>query len=264
MAVQRANRETRWLPINKTKKINIPNYFCFSEYDKDIYKRKKTTVKNFHIIGSLRAGLSLDYIKSQKLKINENEYDICLVGEPQYRMDGDGAQIKLLPYSVGTHAEFAHRFCRKYNLKLIFAGSSLKNTEEYYKEYDFYKKYLFNYDFEYLPVEPYKYSSYLRVLKSKVTIGCSSTLLREALTFNKKIFCCNFTGHSDDNYEIFINDDFILRQDSYDLFEKKLLKILSINNAEYQKKFNNEKNYLMPSSDKAIKIIQENISKHLN
>ena len=248
--------------INKA--IYIPNYFCFSEYDKDIYKSKKATVKNFFVTGSLRASLALDYIKTQKLKIDKNEYDICLVGEPQYRMDGDGGQIDRLPYSVGTHAEFTYRFCKKYNLKLVFAGSSQENTKEYSLEHSFYKKYLSNYNFQYLPVEPYKYSSYLRILKSKVVIGCSSTLLREGLTFNKKIFCCNFTGHSEDHYEIYVNDDFILRKDSYDLFEKKLLKILSIDQEDYLKKFNKEKNYVMPSSDNAVTIIRDRIDQYIN
>ena len=220
MAVQRANRDFKWLPIEKTKKIYIPNYFCFSEHEEEICKNKKISINNFFVIGSLRASLSLEYIKEKKIKIDKNEFDICLVGEPQYRMDGDGSHLKYLPYSVGTHAEFTHRFCKKYDLKLVFAGSSLKNSNTYDLEYNFYKEYLSDYNFQYLPVDPYKFSSYLRALKSKVVIGCSSTLLREALTFDKKIFCCNFTGHTDDINEFFVSEDFILREDSMTFLKK--------------------------------------------
>ena len=121
------------------------------------FVKKKISINNFFVIGSLRASLSLEYIKEKKIKIDKNEFDICLVGEPQYRMDGDGSHLKYLPYSVGTHAEFTHRFCKKYDLKLVFAGSSLKNSNTYDLEYNFYKEYLSDYNFQYLPVDPYKF-----------------------------------------------------------------------------------------------------------
>ena len=76
--------------------------------------------------------------------------------------------FKVFTYSVGTHAEFTHRFCKKYDLKLVFAGSSFKNSNTYDLNYNFYKEYLSDYNFQYLPVDPYKFSNSQTHLKQ----GC--------------------------------------------------------------------------------------------
>ena len=41
-----------------------------------------------------------------------------------------------------------------------------------------------------------KYNSYSAMVKSKVSIACMSTMLRENLSMGGKIFACNFTGVS--------------------------------------------------------------------
>lgn len=261
IAIQKANRETKWALPSECKKIFIPEYLCFSDYDKYIYKLKKTNVKNFHVIGSLVASLANKYVKDKKIKINSQQYDICLVGEAQpYRKWGDANHLEKLGFTVGTIAEYAHKFCKKYNLKLIFPSEYNKDDlKGYQKAKFFYKGYLKNYNFNYT-LKKNKYSSYLDVMRSKVVIGATSTLLRESLAFNKKVLCCNYTGNTNAIHELPIKG-FILRKSGYILFEKKLLKILSLSKKNYMKQV--RKNYFMLPKNKAINYTQSLVKSYL-
>jgi len=263
IAVQRSNRETKWLKPPECKKIFIPEYLCFSNYDKYIYKLKKTDVKIFHTTGSMMASLAYKYAKDKKIKINPEQYDICLVGEAQPpRKYGDGNHLEKLPYAVGTLAEYTHRFCKKHNLKLTFPAETYKKNKDYQIAKNFYKGYLKNYNFKYIP-QTHNYSSYMNVMRSKVVVGVTSTLLRESLSFNKKVLCCNFTGHTYDIFELPIKKNFILRKSSYDLFEKKLLKILLLSKKKYLNQIGKNKNYIMPPSYQTVDYIQSIVGSYI-
>ena len=68
IAVQFANRgDTVWKNISETKKIFIPEYLCFSKFDQRIHESKKCNIKVYNHIGSLKAALALNYIKSKNL-----------------------------------------------------------------------------------------------------------------------------------------------------------------------------------------------------
>ena len=49
--------------------------------------------------------------------------------------------------------------------------------------------------------------------------------------------------------------DLILRKSSYDLFEKKLLKILSLSKKKYLTQIGKDKNYFMPPSYQTVDYI---------
>ena len=51
IAIQNANRgDTVWSPENKTKEIFIPEFFCFSEFDELIHKKKKIKIEKYPFI----------------------------------------------------------------------------------------------------------------------------------------------------------------------------------------------------------------------
>tara|TARA_B110000438_G_scaffold299811_1_gene350747 strand:- start:1506 stop:2708 length:1203 start_codon:yes stop_codon:yes gene_type:complete len=263
IAVQRANRETKWLSLSDCKKIFIPEYLCFSSYDKYIYKSKKTNVKIFHTLGSMVASLAYKYTKDKKIKINPAQYDICLIGEAQPpRKFGDASHLDKLPYTVGTLAEYTHRFCKKHNLKLIFSGAENKKDKDYEIAINFYKGYLKNYNFKYA-LKKNHYSGYINVMRSKVVIGSTSTLLRESLSFNKKVLCCNFSDRTHDIFELPVKKQFILRKSSYELFEKKLLKILSLSKKKYLTQIGKDKNYFMSPSYQTVDYIQSRVEAYI-
>ena len=80
---------------------------------------------------------------------------------------------------------------------MIIAGRCRKDTMAREQELSFYRNYLKTDDFTLEANEPEKFGSFIIALQSRIIIGSYSTLLREVICVNKKIFVCNYSGHSD-------------------------------------------------------------------
>ena len=106
-------------------------------------------------------------------------------------------------------------------------------------------------------------------MQSKLIIGHVSTLLREAMSFEKKILSCNFTEHPDVEFpglgaEFSDNSICILKKASYEIFEQKVLKILSMSNEEYFRQLGKEKFYIMPPPLEAANIMRKRVQSKIN
>tara|TARA_B100001250_G_scaffold410975_1_gene438546 strand:+ start:1243 stop:2598 length:1356 start_codon:yes stop_codon:yes gene_type:complete len=249
------------------KNFFIPNFFCYGEYDKLFYQKQKVNIKNFEAIGSLNSSLSYEYTRSKKIKIDPNKYDICLISEPMAIIKpSDYPQIKNLQDCWGQVAEFTHRICKKHNLNMVFSGKYAKNTTEAKKEIFFYKHYLKNYNFEIFQSseEIRKYSSYINMMQSKLTISLFSTMLREAISFDKKFLSFNTVGHPDVEFpgpDIPFPQQSIcvLKESSYELFEERVLKILSMTNEEFYNQLGVQKSFIMKPTIDSANIMRERI-----
>ena len=101
-------------------------------------------------------------------------------------------------------------------------------------------------------------------MQSKLTIACMSTMLREAISFEKKILSFNTAGLPD---VIFPGPDVtfpqesicILTKPSYELFEERVLKILSMTNEEYFNQLGKEKSFIMNPTVEAANIIRKRV-----
>jgi len=246
------------------KNFFISKLFCFSKYDQLFYEENKINVKKIEIIGSLKSSLSYEYVKSKKMKINPNKYDICLVSTPMVFLNYDYPQVKNLADCVGLIAEFTYRLCKKHNLNLIFTGKSDKGTKYADREIFFYKHYLKDYDFKIFQSSDRRanYFSYINIMQSKLSISAVSTILREAIAFEKKILSCNFTGHPEVafpglGHELSEDNICIAQKPSYEHFEEKVLKILSMTNQEYFDELGKDKFLLMKPTVEAAGSMRE-------
>ena len=131
----------------------MPHYFCFGQLEIDDCNLYKINVKNFYKCGSIGVANFFHYLNQNKIKLNKNKYDICLISEPSV---GENAAFNQnsLEEGFGQLARFAIKFSRKHKLKFIFAGKRIKQTAlvkgSYDSEINFYKKYLDKSDFDYL------------------------------------------------------------------------------------------------------------------
>ena len=258
IAVQNADRgEMRWISEEETKKVFIPEFLCFSDYEEQIYRNKKFNIGKFESVGSLRASLSKEYVKSEKININPEQYDICLISEPHPVLNSDYSQVKNFAESSGKVAEYTHCLCKKKKLNLIFVGK--RDTE-----IEFYKEYLKEYDYKIFQSprnEKEIYNTYLNVMRSKLVIGQISTVLREAISFRKKILSCNFSGHPD---MIFPGKGICsLDNVPYNLFEERVLQILSMTEKEYFDGLTVEKDFIMKSTTDTAMIIRNKLKDFL-
>ena len=98
-------------------------------------------------------------------------------------------------------------------------------------EEKFYKNYIKTEDFKIKFNKKKEFENYKDILRSKVIIGFSSTMLREAFAFDKKILCVDFANIT--NIEFPSGGICLLKKDNYDLFEERLKKIESLSFEEY-------------------------------
>jgi surface carbohydrate biosynthesis protein len=265
LAIQRAARyDLLHYPKNITKKIFIPEFLCFGDFERDLYKKISAKIEKFTIVGSAKYSLFEKKIRFKKLK---KRFDLCLIGEIPH----DQVNKKFnLNEAGGKLANFCHRFAEKHKLKIIIAGKRTKlnsknkikykdiiKTCPYELEQKTYKKYI---DGAFKLIPRNNFSTYKTAISSNVIIGAGSTVLRELLAVGKKILVCNFSNSSIGDFPI--KGICFLKKSSYGTFEKRLLNIISLKKQEYFKKLSSNKNYLMhySKSNPAYKIIEDRIN----
>jgi len=270
IAIQTYNptMHNRMFSAEGKKNFFIPKLFCYGECDELFYKDKKVNIGAYEVVGSLQSSLSYEYVKSEKLKINPNKYDICLISEVKFFLNKDWSQVKNFAECMGLVAEFTHRLCKKHNLNMVFAGKCAKDTVDGRREIYFYKHYLKNYDFKILqlpnPNRLKEYPSYVSIMQSKLTIALWSTILREAISFEKKFLSFNTTRHPDVIFPApgitFPQESIcVLTKPSYELFEERVLKILSMTTEEYFSQLGKEKSFLMAPTVETASILRKRL-----
>ncbi len=273
-AIQNSSRDDIKAEETESKKIYLKTFFCFGEYEKKLYQTNFINVENFIFSGPLKPSLTLNYIKNKKIKIIENEYDICLPAE--LSIDFSTPKFSSLHsftnYSDSclTLAEYVHKLCSKHKLKLIFSSKYFpskytddksSNTRSYEKEVNFYKKKLKDYKF-YIPPRQNKYTGYINALKSNLTIGLSTTLLREAFYLKKKVFACNLTYHPYADFPIKNIASPIIN--NFNDFEIHALKLLEMKTSKYFEILTDEVDKVVKWNVKSDEIILNSILKQIN
>ena len=214
---------------NDIKKFFIPEFFVFSQSDKFFFSKLMTKVKNYHIIGSIRARAALNYFKLRNINTSIS-YDFCLISSPD-------------KYSTtGYIAKYLHDFCREKNFSYIIAADTdLKDGAEL----KFYREFMGDRKINIVRNFKKKYTSYRIILKSKVVVGQLSTLLKESLSYNKKIFTINGFIYNFANKDLFTykkNKTKNLWQpkvNSYFKFKNFAFNIYKMSNLDYSNKFKN-------------------------
>ena len=254
-----------------SQQVYIPNFFCFGQHEVEDYRKKNINVNNFFPVGSMRFANFITEKKFNSISKIENKYDICLIS--------DGVTLGTSKkYGVtGFEDEMAQfiKYVIKYSLeekkKIIISfkrlSSSIKNLEA---ELEFYKKYLnsFEYDFiinnSTLNFKNSTYLSYELMLQSNITISTFSTMLREGLSYSKKILSVNLMNN--DIFEFPIEGICKLEKCSYYEFKKRVDEIFSLSNKEYFSRIEKLPTYFMEfnSSVSAIDKIRKKISDYVD
>jgi len=249
------------------KDLYLPNYLCFSQFEKDQCLKLGIEVNNFKLVGSLR--LSNFLIEKENKNLQKN-FDICLISDyGAWHDQFDGLRLDIFNQVQNGYLKLI-KWTIKYaidnNLKFIFAFKRFKNSPELKTERNFYEKNLSPSEYNYIinnssiNEESKIYGSYYTCFKSKLNIAKTSTLLRELFVSNNKIFSCNLTGSDLFNYPI--QGICSLNNCSSSEFNKRIDEILSLSETQYFSKFKDNKNYLVNQSDpkKVIELIKKELT----
>ena len=251
IAVQRSTRESiLYLKKKDLRKIYIPEYFCFGKNEIELFKQMKINVEKYKIVGSSSISNFYKNFKNDK----KNNFDICLVAEYPYFLKGSKEDLNSQKV-IGSFLVYLSEFIKKNDLKLVIIGKRRKIEDsslnekfpnhlryKYISEKKFYEKFIKS-KYLYVPQDNNKLSSYQYSMQSEVTIGTTSTILRELLSANKKILACNPFGQKKAKFPI----RGICYLENFDSakFEQRLKKILSISNSEYFGQLDKDPNHLV-------------------
>ena len=265
LAIQNAHRSQ----INYKKvKVNIPNYYVFGEYEREILLKSDCSFKNITSVGSLTAAVAKKYLNDKHKDIKEDLFDICFISEPHFKLNQDFGHIHqetnyTLQESVKSLANNVLKFCKKHKKKIIFSGKADISSHFKNAEILSYKNMVHDYDFEISFHKKKEFINYKNIMQSKLIIGMNSTILRESFAFRKKVLWCNFVGHIDTKSP---SDGICeLTSKNFEDFEKRVLEILELNFDQYLSKIKNPEkfyNYKIDTIDFLRNEINNSIKKN--
>ena len=245
----------------------IPNYYCFGQREIDDAKKYNLQIDNFFKVGSIRVANFFRLLEKNKIRLNNQKYDICLISEPQ-----PGLNTKLnsqdLEESFILPVKFAIKYVKNHNLKLIFAQKRYYDTPANYDEINFFKRYLEKNEFEFLFKNSTKkkdvYSSYYPLFESKMAVGVGSTLLLDKLGCKEKILSINSSIES--IFDFPINGICKLKGRNFNDFNSRVTDILNMSTDEYLRKIEKPIDYVMvfDKKESTIDKIRNQIFQNIN
>ena len=251
---------------NINKDYYIPNFFCYGQSEIDDCKKFGVNVINFIKTGSVRIANFFKYIKKNKIKLDKNKYDLCLISENAHDLNlklGESSEEQ----GFANMAKFVIRYARESNIKFIFARKRQNFTSQANDEMNFFKKYLsiseLNFLKENMNEKTNEYSSYFPLFQSKIAVGTQSTLLKDKISLKEKILSLNLQKTK--IYDFPIEGICSIKGCSYDQFKERLDKIFQMSDEKYFSSLEKNYNYAIENNkgENVIDNIKKDIIKNL-
>lgn len=259
IAIQNANRlDIPFLTPDEARKIHIPEFACFGEYERDLYTSVKASVKNFYPIGSLR-----DAMYREKYPIHpQKEYDVCVVSEPT--LNGDTVWFPGVEMSVVMILDYAIRFCEKHKLKLCVAGKRFgphfENEKKWYEAH-------LGREIDFVAPIRFEYSTPRLIDQSAVSLAQVSTALREGMGRGNRVLFCNYSENK--NFDFPVDGLWFLKDPSFAAFEQRMLTLLQMSDSEFQEVAGDTAKYIVnydssaPTNKFLTKLIRDAVSSQM-
>lgn len=236
-AIQNGNRTIDQL--ERTHQYH-QHFFCYGNYEKDLYTRLGYTIENHYPIGSIVADYFNHKVKNDLL--NSSNYDLCVVSVQPVHNEKQFNTMKLMD-------TFISRYIKDYKIRaaiLMRTNTDFNNYPHYYnagfENEKMYYESLYGNEVELIEYNRESMSTYKGMANSKIVVGFLSTAIREAFGWGKKILYCDFTA--DYKYTSY-NQMIVFTNPNYGDFKKRINKILQEPCDEYRKRTKKYASYLM-------------------
>ncbi|MBM9501951.1 hypothetical protein JWG44_16975 [Leptospira sp. 201903071] len=245
---------TRWLPdYPKHEKIFLQRFYCFGEFEKDLYLRNSHRVNEFRAVGSFFLGQFLETVQSVPV---EDIYDICLISN--YIHDLTDRDTRGIARANVKLAMYLSKFLKENRLRTIIA---LRANDPFEKE--FYRKY-FGESVEFTDRTLTKFSTYHAIWQSRLSITFFSTVGFEALGMGKKIVFLNYSRIPEFNPSM--SGTWFSSEEKYEVFKAVVTKNLNMSKNEFNKLAADFQKYTMNVSQNVYthRFIRKDIESVLN
>lgn len=243
--------------ISKSEAYYTPNLFCFGKYDIDLYKQAGIEVDNFYSVGSLKAGY---YKKNLAPKINNIKFDICLVSQYRPRIIESRSNHQEFKKAYDVMQKYLIQYLNNNQIRFVIAMARYRkgesNLERSYYENIYGNKAIM------IKNNPEEFSTYFTMDQSDIVISLNSTAAFEALGWGKKTFIFSVSGSLDLTLNRTCSQHFVMCENSYQEFEKKIDGLRKMTSSKYSKLVYEDKSYFMnhdPAAP-AHQVIREKIN----
>ena len=258
--------KTKKIDISFNKKIYIPHFVCFGEYEIKQFKDLNIKVQNFYPIGDLQFSEYLEYKKKNQHNIIKKK-DICFITDyiaenyhhaylgtnekviERFNSDTDETNINVKK-SILKLLKYVIYFAQQNNISLAIPlkrdkriHPKLASRERNFFEINLNKKELEYFNSCVIERDRQNYSSLESLMNSNLAIGWTSTLLRNKIGAGGKALACNFTDQKLYNFPI--NGICSLQDCNYDEFEKRVNNLLSMSEKDFLLKIDQKPSYVM-------------------
>lgn len=237
LAIQNAARyDILELSPRAARKIFIPEFACFGEYERDLYLGRGGQVGRFYPIGSLREACYRRFraISGQHNSQGRYDYDLCVVAEASPGWD---RKYPGFEDAIGRIAQYAVRLSRERGLNLVIAGKrDVSPCQERATilsrdaEILWYEKYIGTE----VPITPrirVQFTTYGLVSRSRLSLAMVSTALREGVSRGDRVLFCNFSGNP--LWDFPVDGIWSLKEDSYEAFAERVMAMLALSDENY-------------------------------
>lgn len=242
------------------KNIFHSNLFCHGQCCADEYVNHGAQVENLYPVGSLPDS----YFRAlPRRKLEKPTFDICLIVTPFFDIPYESTWNLNGRQSCELCLSYLRVFSERNDVKISATSRYAADTEGSESELKWLQRFLGN-CFTYFPQKnEVPSSSYVVSDDAEVVIGHASTLLKECFGRGKKVLQINY---SDEPFHDFPFDGiWLLKKSGYPIFEKRLLDILLMNQADYIKQCKHYPAYLIGHNESkpAFLAISELIQQHI-
>jgi len=241
------------------KAIYHSNFVCFGQYDVDQYTEGGATVDNFYPCGSLIDSYSRSM--AYKNRSNVHSSGICLIVDGLNVNDYESCwgQVRL---SYELFLNYLKTFGERHNIAITVACKNQYGTDAVKREIEWLQQHLGD-GVNYVPNNVKGWISYSLPDSAEIVVGGISCLLREIFGRGKKVLSCNYSG--DSTIEFPIDGICLLKQKGYQVFEDRMLEIISMDVDDYKQRCHGSPSYLIgyQETNPTHSFIAEMIHEHI-
>lgn len=229
-------------------------FFCFGQFEMDLYRKLSATVDKFYPVGSL-----VNSIHMKSASKSREQYDLCLVS--QYFPDKANSWREHFK-GYALLCEWLAKYLQENpGLKLCIAARSMIDGRYSDEEMAWYSRYGLE---NYLYYREDRFSTYRLVDSSNVTLCAMSTVFFESLARGSKILLLNLTGYEIMTLPTLMPPDplLYLYESTYDEFRERINLLMQMEIGEYSSITSAYAKYMMNNNPDlpTIEVIQDHIS----
>jgi hypothetical protein len=223
--------------------IRLREFACLGRFEVEQFTRYGAQVETYYPIGSLKDAY---YRAGRAQGAPAKEFDLCLPS--QFKPSARFIYSERLD-SFEVLTQHVRRFCEAHGTTLCVPLRRPPDTDPtgYEWEDQFFESRLGKLA-QVFPSVPGAYTTYGLVDRSRVSIGMHTTVLREGFGRGNRVLSCNYTGNP--VYDFPVPGPWLLTDPAYEVFERRLLWLLSASENEYMKVCGDAPSYVIGYDDK--------------